>query len=297
MTNTSSTIIFFGTDDFSLTSLTALVEAGYPIAAVVTKPDTKQGRGHKLTPPVVKVFAEQHHIPVWQPEKLRDITADIKALGSPVGILSSYGKIIPKSTIDLFHPGIINIHPSLLPSYRGPTPIETAIAHGDSKTGVSIMQLAAGMDDGPVYTASEHPLSGTETSPELYQTLAMSGAHLLLETLPSIINGELTPTPQNEADATYTHLLQKEEAWLAPTKLTAKEAEQRVRAFLAFPKTKITIEEHTVVVTKAHVTNQKESALDIACSDGNYLSIDEVIAPSGRRMSASDFARGYLRSA
>src|SRR5690606_25780229 len=107
-----------------------------------------------------------------------EIRADILALEKPLGILSSYGKIIPKSIIDLFHPGIINIHPSLLPNYRGPTPIETAIANGDDMTGVSIMQLAAGMDDGPVYAAKKVPLKGTETSHELYHTLADVGANL-----------------------------------------------------------------------------------------------------------------------
>src|SRR5690606_19575070 len=107
-----------------LTALTGLIEAGYNIQAVVTKPDSPQGRGHKLTPPQVKVLATQHDIRVWQPEKLREIARDIAALESPIGVLSSYGKIVPQNIIDLFDPGIINIHPSLLPKYRGPTPIE-----------------------------------------------------------------------------------------------------------------------------------------------------------------------------
>src|SRR5690606_32830936 len=112
--------------------------------------------GHKLTPPVVKALATRYDIPVWQPENLGEITADIRALESPIGVLSSYGKIIPQETIDLFEPGIINIHPSLLPQYRGPSPIETAIANGDDKTGVSVMQLSAEMDAGPVYVAKEY---------------------------------------------------------------------------------------------------------------------------------------------
>ena len=296
MISTSPQIVFFGTDEFSLTALTALIEAGYPVAAVVTKPDSRQGRGYKLTPPLVKVLATASNIPVWQPEKLRDITPNIVALDHPIGILSSYGKIIPESTIDLFSPGIINIHPSLLPQYRGPTPIETAIANGDTKTGVSIMQLAAGMDNGPVYAAKEHPLTEKETAPELYHTLATIGANLLLEALPHIIEGTLHPTAQDESKATYTHLLTKEAAWLKPEDLSATEAEQKIRAHLAFPKTKIDLDGHTIIITKAHTSDDTSNKTAIRCRDGRYVSIDELIAPNGRHMRSTDFERGYLRS-
>lgn len=295
MTNTLPEIIFFGTDKFSLTTLTGLFEAGHPVAAVVTKPDSKQGRGHKLTPPPVKVLATTYNIPVWQPDKLGEITPDIQALDHPIGILSSYGKIIPASIIELFQPGIINIHPSLLPLYRGPSPIETAIANGDDKTGVSIMQLSAGMDDGPVYVAKEYLLSGKETNLELYPALATMGTELLLESLPGIANGSLLPHPQDETRASYTKLLTKEDAWLRPEAVDATVAERQVRAHLGFPKTRYTIENHTIVITKSHYKKQSESPLDIECKDGRYLAIDEIIAPSGRLMSAADFTRGYLR--
>ena len=295
MKSTLQPIIFFGTDDFSLTALTGLLEAGHPVAAVVTKPDSKQGRGHTLTPPPVKVLATSYNIPVWQPEKLSEISADIAALENPLGVLSSYGKIIPASTIALFTPGIINIHPSLLPLYRGPSPIETAIMIGDEATGVSIMQLSAGMDDGPVYIAKKYPLTGAETSPELYQTLATLGTELLLESLPGITSGALQPTPQDDTKASYSRLLIKEDARLDPTTLTAAEAERKIRAHLAFPKTKYAVEGHDVIITKAHKSGREESPLTITCKDSTYLTIDELIAPSGRRMSGTDFARGYLR--
>lgn len=296
MTHTLPPIVFFGTDAFSLTALTALVEAGHPVAAVVTKPDRPQGRGQKMTPPLVKVLATQHNIPVWQPEKLRDITPNVIALGKPIGVLSSFGKIIPQKTIDLFYPGIVNIHPSLLPKYRGPTPIETAIANGDDKTGVSIMQLSAGMDAGPIYTVKEHPLTKNETSPELYHALADIGANLLLEALPRIANGSLIPHPQDDTAATYTHLLTKQDAWLDPTVATAEVAERRIRAHLGFPRTKLRLGGHDIIVTKAHIAQQKSAATDITCKNETYLAIDELIAPSGRRMSARDFERGYLRT-
>jgi methionyl-tRNA formyltransferase len=294
MTNTSKTLVFFGTEEFSLTALTGLIETGYTIAAVVTKPDSRKGRGQQLVPPSVKVVAERHNIPVLQPQKLSDITEHIQALGRPVGILVSYGKIIPQSIIDLFEPGIINLHPSLLPLYRGPSPIESVIKNGDTATGVSIMQLSAKMDAGPVYAAKEYPLSGTETRPELYHTLATIGTNLLLETLPQIMDGSLQPIEQDESKATYCQLLQKQDATLTPDSLPAHAAEHLVRAHIGFPKTKIDIQGTPIIITKAHVSHEKNTPLDILCQDGAFLSIDELIAPSGRQMDSAAFLRGYI---
>ena len=293
MTPTSAKIIFFGTEDFSLTALTGLIEAGYPIAAVVTKPDSKKGRGQKLTPPQVKVLATRHNIPVWQPAKLSDIHDDIESLGSVAGVLVSYGKIIPQAIIDLFTPGIINVHPSLLPRYRGSSPIESAIRSGDHTTGVSIMQLSAAMDAGPVYTVKTHTLTGSETRPELYHALADIGTNLLLESLPAILDGSLQPIPQDDRQATYTKLLQKEDALLDPTTSTATELERAIRAHVGFPKSKLPLFSHEVVITKAHINTTNETPLDVKCRDGAYLIIDELIAPSGKRMDAAAFLRGY----
>lgn len=293
MQPTSNPILFFGTEDFSLISLQALLDSDFVVAGVVTKPDSRKGRGQKLVPPSVKVLAQAHGIPVWQPEKLSDITADIQALGNPVGVLVSYGKIIPQALIALFTPGIINVHPSLLPRYRGPSPIESAIKHGDSQTGVTIMQLEARMDAGPLYAQEALALNGTETRPELYQTLGAQGATLLLASLPGILDGSLTPTPQVESEATYCQLLQKEDALLQPSTQTAAAAERLVRAHLGFPKSKLSIEGHTVIVTAAHVSTQQKTPLDVQFQDGAYLSIDQLVAPSGKAMNAEAFLRGY----
>lgn len=293
-TATTHPIVFFGTETFSLTALRGLIDAGYPVAAVVTKPDSKKGRGQHLTPPEVKVLAQQHDIPVWQPTKLTDIADNIRALGPTCGVLVSYGKIIPQSVIDLFVPGIINVHPSLLPLYRGPSPIESAIKHGDAVTGVSIMQLAARMDAGPVYAAQTHELDGTETQPGLYDAMAQVGTQLLLEILPAIINGSLQPIEQNEADASYCQLLRKQEAQLDFASLSATQAERLVRAHLSFPKSKVTVNGHEIIITKAHATNQQKTPLDIICQDGAFLSIDELVTPNGRRTDAAAFIRGYL---
>lgn len=289
----SKTIVFFGTEDFSLVALQALVKAGYSVAAVVTKPDSKRGRNQKLAAPQVKVFAEAHNIPVWQPARLSEIESDVRALGTPAGVLVSYGKIIPQAIIDLFSPGIINVHPSLLPMYRGPSPIESAIKNGDAQTGVSIMQLSARMDAGPVYSQVIHTLLGTETRPELYQTLAILGSTTLLDSLPAILEGSLQAVPQNENLATYSQLLDKKDAWLKTDTLTAKEAERIVRAHLGFPKTKCTVVGHDIIITKAHISTETKTPLDVRCRDGAYLSVDELIAPSGRTMSSEAFLNGY----
>ncbi len=290
-----SPVVFFGTEDFSLYSLKTLIEAGFPVVAVVTKPDTKRGRDRALTQPAVKSYAEEHGVLVLQPSNLSDITQYIGSLSSPVGVLASYGKIIPQSILDLFSPGIINIHPSLLPKYRGPSPIEAAIEHRDSHTGVSIMKLVAKMDAGPIYTQAPYALDQTESKPELYNTLGLMGANLLAHTLLSIVDGSLQPTPQNESEATYCPLLSKKESLLDPKKITPGDAEARIRAHLGFPRTRMTIAGHQIIVTKAHAVMSKRSPLDIQCKNGAYLSIDELIAPTGRTMDAKGFINGYLR--
>lgn len=294
MTPISAKIIFFGTEDFSLTALTGLIEGGYDIAAVVTKPDSKRGRGQVLTAPSVKVLAQRHNIPVWQPANLTDIADNIRALQPVTGVLVSYGKIVPQAIIDLFTPGIINVHPSLLPKYRGPSPIESAILNGDASTGVSIMQLSRAMDAGPVYAVKNHPLQGTETQAELYHTLAVIGTDLLLETLPAILDHSLTPTEQDDTKAIYCSLLSKSDALLDPATLTATDAERRVRAYLAYPKARIIHGDATLIITKAHVSPTKNTPLDIQFKDGAFLVIDELTSPTGRRMDAGAYLRGHL---
>ena len=286
-------IVFFGTEDHSLIALKALVEAGYPIAAVVTKPDTPKGRGKKIAAPAVKTFAAQSGIPVWQPAKLKDIISDIKRFDNPIGVLVSFGKIIPQSMLDLFTPGIINVHPSLLPLYRGPSPIESAIANRDNKAGVTIMKLEAAMDAGPIYVQVPYALDFTETKPELYNTLFTLGANLLVANLPKIVAGELQPTSQDESSATYCSLLSKDMAQLDLAQLTPGEAEARIRAHLGFPRSRVTVGSYDLIVTKAHGVITKETPLDLECANGAFLSIDEVIAPSGKTMSGAEFLRGY----
>ena len=303
MTNTSSTttpsgttkpIIFFGTEEFSATSLQALIDARFTIAAVVTKPDTKRGRGKTLTPPAVKRIAQKYDIPVWQPTSLRDIVSDITALQPVTGVLVSFGKIIPQSIIDLFSPGIINVHPSRLPQYRGPSPIETAILNGDTETGVSIMQLSAAMDAGPVYGFTAHNLNGTETTPELYDTLGDIGAAMLTSLLPGILDGTVAAQPQDDQNATYCPMITKADSTLNWTK-SAAQLEREIRAYIPWPGSKTTLFGIDVTVTKAHVSPTKSGGLSIQCGDKNYLVID-TLKPSGKKeMPAQAFLSGYVR--
>ena len=286
-------IIFFGTEAFSADALRALIAAKFNVVAVVTKPDQPKGRGHKLTEPLVKTIAREHNIPVWQPTRLADVAEQITSLQPVAGVLVSYGKIIPQSIIDLFTPGIINVHPSLLSRYRGPSPIEAAIIHHDNQTGVTIMQLSAAMDAGPIYAQHIIPLDHTETKPALYATLSRIGNQLLVDTLPDILSGALTPTPQNDADATYCSLLSKQDGLLDPADLTAVQAEARVRAFLGFPRTRLPLGDQTLIITRAHVSKTAETPLSVQFSDGNYLIPDELIAPSGKTMPAEAFLRGH----
>jgi len=300
MKNTSRTIIFFGNERLvsGLEStdtpiLRGLIEQGYSIAAVVSHHSETSSR--KKRPLEVADIANAHNIPILLPDRPIDIYDQLVSFGAEAAVLSAYGRIIPQKVIDIFPKGIINIHPSLLPLHRGPTPIESAIAKGEAETGVSIMQLSAKMDAGPIYGQVSLSLEGTETKFELYESLSGIGSELLLSLLPGILDGSTTPKPQDDSRATYDNILSKSDAWLDFSALSAIEAERLVRAYLVFPKTKARIFEQDIIITKAHVSEEKITALDIECSQG-ILSIDRLIGPSGREMSAKDFLNGYAAS-
>lgn len=286
-------IIFFGTEAYSCTILKTLIAANYSIAVVVTKPDAPKNRGKKITAPAIKICAESYGIPVLQPVALKQIATEIALFKQPVGVLVGFGKILPQEILDLFSHGIINVHPSLLPKYRGPSPIESAIINHDTITGVTIMRLTAAMDAGPVYAQTVLHLTGKESKIKLYQTLFDLGGRLLLQHLPHIIDGTLRPKSQNDTRATYCSLLHKSDGMLDPHHLTSEAAEARIRAYLGFPRTRIRIGKYHLIVTKAHCTRAQKTPLDIMCADNHFLSIDELIAPSGKTMSSEAFLRGY----
>ena len=293
----SKKIVFFGNERLvsglkSTTNpvLRSLIAAGYDMAAVVSHHSDGNSRNNRELE--VASVAAEHGIPVLLPNKPAEIIEELKALGAEIAVLVAYGRIIPQSVIDIFPGGIINIHPSLLPKYRGPTPIESAIANGDSVTGVSIMRLTAGMDEGPVYQQLSVPLTHTTSKFELYETLAQQSAQLLIEILPSITDASLKPVEQS-GEAVYCTLLTKADGVLKPDEFSAEQNERFVRAHLGFPKTKANIYGHDIIITKAHVESEQKTPLDILCLDGAFLSVDELVAPSGKVMSAQAFLNGY----
>jgi methionyl-tRNA formyltransferase len=223
-----------------------------------------------------------------------DIYEELAAYDAEAGVLVAYGRIVPQKLIDLFPFGIINIHPSLLPKYRGPSPIESAIANGDESTGISIMALTKEMDAGPVYHQVEFNLPQCEAAPHLSQKLAGLAATELIATLPKIFSGELVPAEQDHARATYCQLIDKQDARLDPSVHSAEHAERLVRAYKAFPRARLNVSGHELIVLESHVTDTPQTPFDVKFADGRFLSIDQLIAPSGKTMDASAFIKGYL---
>ena len=290
-------IIFFGTEDFSAVSLQKLIDEGFEIAGIITKPDSRKGRGQKLQTPKVKQIGEKFNIPVLQPQKISEITDFVKKFEKPAGVLVSFGRIIPQEIIDLFTPAIVNVHPSLLPKYRGPSPIESAILKGDEKTGVSLMKLSKEMDAGDVYSQEEIELSKTETASDLYKTCGEIGAEMLVRDLPKIISGEIKGQKQDDSQTEYCQLLKKSDALLSQDKQTAEQAEQQIRAFEIFPKSKIKLGEHLIIVKSAKVvsSNPENSPLTLKFAEGTFLKIERLITPNGKETAAKSFENGYLK--
>ena len=290
-------IIFFGTEDFSAVSLQKLIDEGFKIAGIITKPDSRKGRGQKFQAPKVKQTGEKFNIPVLQPQKMSEITDFVKKFEKPAGVLVSFGRIIPQEIIDLFAPAIVNVHPSLLPKYRGSSPIESAILNGDEKTGVSLMKLSKEMDAGDVYSQEEIELSKTETASDLYKTCGEIGAEMLVRDLPKIISGEIKGLKQDDSQAEYCQLLKKSDALLSRDEQTAEQAEQQIRAFEIFPKSKIKLGEHLIIVKSAKVvsSNPEDSPLTLKFAEGTFLKLERLITPNGKETTAESFENGYLK--
>ncbi len=293
------TLVFFGNERLATAvktdapTLRALVAAGYHVAAVVTNHSEAISR-QKRELEIVAV-AHAYHIPVLMPDNLVNIADKLKGYGAEAAVLVAYGKIIPKSIIDIFPKGIINIHPSLLPKMRGSTPVEMAILDGLDKTGVSLMSLSAEMDAGPVYSQQEQPLSGIESKQELATSLLNLGVELLIKNLDDILAGNLKPKVQDETEATYTRLLTKQDGHLN-FDLPAEKIERQVRAYLGFPKSRTEIFGREVVITNARVADGEDDGELVLKFNPGYLEVKELIAPSGRSMSGADFIRGYKKS-
>ncbi len=296
-----SPIIFFGTDAFSLPSLIHLITEGWNVVAVVTKPDSPTGRGRVLTAPAVKRLAQANEIKVFQPTSLSDLEPEIKKLGAKIGIVVAYGKIIPASMLELFPKGLLNVHASILPRYRGASPIEACILAGDDQTGVTLMKLEAGLDTGPTYDIAKIQLDGTETRIGLYERLSELGADLLTIQLPAILSDQVVPLPQNNAEATIVKRISKSDGYIDWAK-PAKTLEREIRAYLGWPSSRTHIAGVNLAITAAHTntasgpagTPYKTEAGDLAIYASTGSLVIDTIKPDGKReMPASDFLTGH----
>jgi methionyl-tRNA formyltransferase len=293
----SKKLVFFGNERLATglkstgtPTLKKLIENGYEVTAVVS--NFTAGRSRNARKLEIAEVAEQHNIPVMLPTHLGNIKDDIKEFNAGFGVLVAYGRIIPAEILDIFPHGIINIHPSLLPEYRGSTPIEQAILDGKKETGSSIMRLVNEMDAGPIYAQSKLELRGDETKEILAKNLLDLGSELLIDNLPAILDGSLQPKSQDNSKATYTKLLDKEDG-LVNQKKPAEDIERQIRAFAGFPKSRVILNSQDIIITKARVAKDKSDGdLILQCSPG-FLEVQELIAPSGRSISGADFLRGY----
>jgi methionyl-tRNA formyltransferase len=229
-------IIYLGSPTFAVIPLEALAAAGHEISLVVTQPDRPAGRGRDLTPPPVKVAAERLGLPVFQPASLRDPAAieRLQAAQPEVGIVAAYGEILRKNVLAVPSLGYLNIHPSLLPLHRGPTPIHGAILAGDTETGVSIMRLDPGMDSGPLLAQAIVPLPDTARCGPLTDELFQLGARMLVQVLPLYASGQIEPREQDHSQATVTRMLKKEDGQI-DWNLPALVIERMTRAYDPWP--------------------------------------------------------------
>ena len=297
-------VVFFGTPDFAVPSLRALATE-HDVVAVFTQPDRPKGRGNKLAESPVKSAAASLGITVHQPERVRrpPNLELLQSLTADLMVVVGYGQIIPQSIIDLPKYGILNVHASLLPKYRGAAPIQWAIANGEKRTGITIMQIDAGLDTGDMLLAHLLAIEPDETAPELSSRLAPLGADLLLEAIRGISAGSIHPEKQNDAEATLAPILKKEDGLIDWHRL-ANEIYNRLRGFTPWPGAYTIFRGNRLSIVRARPAHdihgpapghmrQERRRLLIGCGGGTALEILEVQLAGKNRMSAEAFLNGY----
>jgi methionyl-tRNA formyltransferase len=274
-------------------TLRQLREAGHDIALVVTQPDRVAGRGLKLLPLETKRLALELGFEVFQPERIRDEAAQdrIRQVGADVMVVVAYGQILPASLLESPRLGTLNVHASLLPRHRGPAPIEWSILSGDSQTGVTIMQMDAGVDTGPILAQARVPLGPDATAGPLEGQLASLGARLMVDTLDQLQRGAIKPMPQPSEGATHAPRLTSEDGKLKPATMSALEIDRRVRALSERLGCWITLSGAEVKVIRGHLDGAVGDGIAVPTVDGTYV-VDEVQPAGGRRMTAAAWARG-----
>lgn len=297
------TIIFMGTPDFSVPILKGIMEH-YKVRAIVTQPDRKMGRDGKVIFSPVKRVAFDNDILCLQPEKIRDILQDINVLEPDLIITCAYGQILPLEMLQIPRLGCINVHASLLPKLRGGAPIHHAIMDGFSKTGVTIMYMDKGMDTGDIISQREIPISNDDTAETLHDKLSVLGRDLLLETLPSILNGTNSRTTQDEAEATYGFNITREDEHIDFSK-TKRQIVNKVRGLNSWPGAYCILDDKILKVwkcregeriydlgTDGEITRIYDDGFGVKTSNGEVV-FTEVQLEGKRKMAAKDFINGY----
>ena len=299
-------VIFMGTPEFAGKSLEQLVEDGFDICAVFTKPDRARGRGMETSFSPVKSIAIRHDLPIYQPETLKDpdVQQQIRELSADIIAVVAYGLFLPETVIQSTKYGAVNLHGSLLPHYRGAAPVQWAVLNGDRKTGVSTFYLTSEMDAGDVIYQKETEIGEMETSGQLLERLAVIGAELLAETLRDIDNGSAPRMPQNSSEASYVTRLGKE---LSPINWSRspREIVKWICGLQPWPTATMELDGKPVKVYQAEYSSRKTDAvpgtilsagkngIEVACGNGECLYITEIQYPGKRRMPAADFLRGH----
>lgn len=296
-------LIFAGTPEFAATALQALSQAGHDIALVLTQPDRPAGRGMRLKPSPVKTLALQLGLPVYQPESLKSEAArqPIADTGCDVMVVAAYGLILPQAVLDLPRLGCVNIHASLLPRWRGAAPIQRAILAGDRETGITLMQMEAGLDTGPILAEARLPIAPDETAGSLHDRLADLGAREIVALLPRLDAGEVTPEPQDDRLAVYADKISKEEAridWNRP----AVQVDRQVRAFNPHPGAWTVLDGEVLKLWRVRccigqgrpgeVLQASRAGIVVACG-GEAVQLLEMQKAGGRRVDATAFLAGH----
>ena len=298
-------IVFMGTPDFAVGALEALVEAGHDVVAVVTQPDKPKGRGKEMQVTPVKAYAMKHNSGVFQPVKIKtpEAVEILKGYGADLFVVAAFGQILSKEILDMPKYGCVNIHASLLPKYRGAAPIQWAILDGEKETGVTIMQMNEGLDTGDMLTKVIVPIEDTDTGESLFDKLAEAGAKLLIETIPQIEAGTVTPQPQDDSLSTYAKMIKKEMGQIDWNK-EAVVLERLVRGMNSWPSAYTHFNGKTLKVWEAAVEVSEGKAApgsvvevtkdSIKVQTGQDLLVLKQIQLEGKkRMDVAAFLLGY----
>jgi len=297
-------IVFFGTPQFAVPTLELLLASRHCVALVVTQPDKRRGRGQKVTDSPVKAAALAHDIPVYQPERLRapEVAETLRRHAPDLGVVVAYGKLIPDELLQLPRLGMVNVHASLLPKYRGAAPVHRAVINGEEQTGVTIMQVVKALDAGDMLAKSTRPIDLEETSDALERALADDGARLLLPVLDQLESGTARPEPQNEAASTYAARLTKEEG-LVDWSQSARQIHNRVRGLYPWPHAYTYLEGARLILLKARpkpgttasapgtIVDVTRDSIDVETGNGR-LSILELQPEGKRPMQTREFLSG-----